>query len=267
MTNPVPAPLVVHSHLDLLRLVESMPGLCDAGLLYPLADLLRDADGRPDWHTDWSGWLGQHLVALTLHAQTSWWVLSWTCAPNEDDGLIVMDRFASEAEALAFLSDPPVVDTTIQYHELVGPGCHQAIANPSYRPASDDDSDWRSEAAQQAGMGLGIGAYNDAMGYDCEPPYESEQDLDDDGDDLADEVSRMVDVMLGAAGVQWPTDPSLLNDLTGLPCIAWLEEEVPYPTGKTLARLAELAARFEDDPCPEAEQDLRTFVASAGEEH
>lgn len=33
------------------------------------------------------------------------------------------------------------------------------------RPKRDDCSDWRLEQAMQAGMGLGVEAYNDAMGY------------------------------------------------------------------------------------------------------
>lgn len=37
------------------------------------------------------------------------------------------------------------------------------------RPVEEDD-EWKREIAQQAGMGLGVEAYNDAMGYDVEEP-------------------------------------------------------------------------------------------------
>ena len=39
-------------------------------------------------------------------------------------------------------------------------------------PPPDDDSDWREEVAQQAGMGLGIEAYNDALGQSASEPVE-----------------------------------------------------------------------------------------------
>ena len=38
------------------------------------------------------------------------------------------------------------------------------------KPSADDDSAGRSEFAMQQGMGHGIGAYNEAMGFDTEEP-------------------------------------------------------------------------------------------------
>lgn len=43
--------------------------------------------------------------------------------------------------------------------------------NPAFKPETDDfDREWQREIAMQAGMGLGVEAYNDAMGWgedDC----------------------------------------------------------------------------------------------------
>ena len=36
----------------------------------------------------------------------------------------------------------------------------------------DDDSEWREEMAREAGMGLGVDAYNDTMGYGTSPEEE-----------------------------------------------------------------------------------------------
>ena len=37
--------------------------------------------------------------------------------------------------------------------------------NPNYNPEPDDLDDWNREIAMQAGMGMGVDAYNDYMGY------------------------------------------------------------------------------------------------------
>ena len=37
--------------------------------------------------------------------------------------------------------------------------------NPNYNPEPDYDDGWAEEIAHQAGMGMGIDAYNDHMGY------------------------------------------------------------------------------------------------------
>lgn len=61
----------------------------------------------------------------------------------------------------------------VHFLELTGPeGLRRVRENPSHDPkrrareAARDDADWRREQAMQAGMGLGIDAYNDEMGYD-----------------------------------------------------------------------------------------------------
>lgn len=61
-------------------------------------------------------------------------------------------------------------DTT--YIELDGPDVHEERKTPwaakaeSYHRRGDDD--WRHERAMQAGMGLGVDAYNEEMGWDVE---------------------------------------------------------------------------------------------------
>ena len=58
------------------------------------------------------------------------------------------------------------------YVMLDGPGVCKVRKRPGikeYNPRRDDE-DARREFAMQQGMGLGIGAYNEAMGYDSEEP-------------------------------------------------------------------------------------------------
>jgi hypothetical protein len=78
----------------------------------------------------------------------------------------------SDAEA-AFSA--PVTDPYVAFVELLGPsGLRKVRANPAYdaafvaRERAPDDAEWRQERAMQAGMGLGIDAYNEAMGYEIE---------------------------------------------------------------------------------------------------
>lgn len=43
---------------------------------------------------------------------------------------------------------------------------YQLIANPDFvADRADDDSDWRSERAMQAGMAFGVDGWNDEMGF------------------------------------------------------------------------------------------------------
>jgi len=45
--------------------------------------------------------------------------------------------------------------------------------NPKHVVEEDDDQEARSEFAHMQGMAHGVGAYNEAMGYDTEEPDES----------------------------------------------------------------------------------------------
>ncbi len=58
-------------------------------------------------------------------------------------------------------------DSGVAYIELDGPDIHQLRKNPHHKPRSREREDAadRSERVMQAGMGLGVEAYNDEMGY------------------------------------------------------------------------------------------------------
>jgi hypothetical protein len=135
---------------------------------------------------------------------------------------------------------------------------------PSDPRNDEDDGDWQREFAMQAGMGLGIAAYNEAMGYDCEPmPYDDDPVEDQyDREYAFEDAAQAASVALSAEGIQWPTADSDLNEDTGLPAIAWFEDQVPWPLGQTLARMAELAARYDDEPTRRNESELRAAIAS-----
>ena len=64
-------------------------------------------------------------------------------------------------------------DLSVKWVILQGPwqgdtAVWEERCNSDYRPSKDDD--WGNEYAMQMGMGLGIDAYNEAMGFDVEFP-------------------------------------------------------------------------------------------------
>lgn len=60
----------------------------------------------------------------------------------------------------------------IRWIELDGPGIYEVRENPAYsaKECRIQDNLERNEFAMQQGMGLGLAAYNEAMGWDCEEP-------------------------------------------------------------------------------------------------
>lgn len=99
----------------------------------------------------------------------------WLTHPDagNDDCMTGAD-FATEAEARAAMANLEA-HFDMAYHrdcafvELDGPDCHEVVersgvAARARRRAARDARDERSEAAMQAGMGLGVDGYNDAMG-------------------------------------------------------------------------------------------------------
>lgn len=97
----------------------------------------------------------------------------WCSHPDEgnDDCLRGEDFDSLEEAEKAY--DAQVTDRYIAFVELVGPsGLHKVRPNPGYdakavaRERARDDAEWRREEAMQAGMGLGVEAYNEVMGYD-----------------------------------------------------------------------------------------------------
>jgi hypothetical protein len=108
-----------------------------------------------------------------------WSVLFWQSHPDcGNDDCVSGDDFGDEAEARAcFVRSPLECEAAkwagrpmrgIGFVQLIGPGISEVRANPDLIPFPADDDDegaWRRERAGQAGMGLGIDAYNDEMGW------------------------------------------------------------------------------------------------------
>ena len=108
-------------------------------------------------------------------------VLYWGSHPdlNNDDCISGSDFTAPEDAIAAFKAEPSQVlswmaDTAPSHVELDGfedseladLGIERVRVNPIHVKSEDDDNEARRERAMQAGMGLGIQAYNEEMGYD-----------------------------------------------------------------------------------------------------
>lgn len=94
----------------------------------------------------------------------------WGSKPGTNDDCHTGADFATLEEALAVYLTPAshfravdVADSA--YVEIDGPDFHDERCINPRRKVRDDLSDWRREIAMQAGMGLGIEAYNDEMGF------------------------------------------------------------------------------------------------------
>ena len=99
----------------------------------------------------------------------------WGSHPDSDnDDCFTGHDFGTRQEAEAFfqgpVQDPPNMPgyyyRCVAFVEIDGPDVHDVRANPAFRKERIDNSAERSEFAMQQGMGLGIDAYNEAMGYD-----------------------------------------------------------------------------------------------------
>lgn len=90
------------------------------------------------------------------------------CLTGSDHGTL------EEAEAaLAKLTAAPYWANQWAYAYIEGPqGRVSTTKNPNYRKTADEDDGWANEFAQQQGMSFGIGAYNEARGYDTSEPEE-----------------------------------------------------------------------------------------------
>lgn len=103
-------------------------------------------------------------------------VLHWGSHPDLDnDDCWTGEDFDTVEEAIAFFHKDPD-DTSVEYIEIDGIadadlpkyGIERHRKNPYFIKETRDHSDreWQSEYAMQQGMGLGIDAYNEAMGWD-----------------------------------------------------------------------------------------------------
>ncbi len=101
----------------------------------------------------------------------------WGSCPDagSDDCWCGVD-FDTKAEAEAAYRNPSTIDaagfgrtlTEAIWIEVAGP---DIVKHRRLRPdAPSGNSDWRREHAMQAGMGLGVDAYNDAMGWGTGDP-------------------------------------------------------------------------------------------------
>jgi len=104
-------------------------------------------------------------------------VSAWSDTPGETDTCSMGVDFSTEVEArecLAQFSARFPWTKDLPYLLLDGPDVHEVTTRTlqlkrSQREQERDEREARSEQAMQAGMGMGIHAYNDAMGYDSEP--------------------------------------------------------------------------------------------------
>jgi hypothetical protein len=107
-----------------------------------------------------------HKSELVRALRNPFVVLFWGSHPDEnnDDCFSGEDFSSIESAVEAFQSE--CFEQGIAYVELDGPGVHQIRKNPHHQARKRDlyDAEWRSERAMQAGMGLGVEAYNDEIG-------------------------------------------------------------------------------------------------------
>jgi hypothetical protein len=108
-------------------------------------------------------------------------VTLWWDKPGETDTCMTGVDFSTEKEARLALADLPATfsafkprELDVPYILLDGPGVHEVTCRTealkrSERERKEDERMARSENAMQQGMGLGIHAHNEAMGYDSEP--------------------------------------------------------------------------------------------------
>ncbi len=89
----------------------------------------------------------------------------WGSKPGTNDDCWCGHDYESREEAEAAFEAPVLknFNSCTAWVELDGPDVHKERENPDFRPVREDDDDWRQEIAMQAGMGLGIQAYNDHM--------------------------------------------------------------------------------------------------------
>ncbi len=108
-----------------------------------------------------------HKSTLVEALRHPYSVLEWGSHPDdENDDCFTGECFSSIESAIdAFQAE--CFDSGVAYIELDGPDIHQIRPNPHHKPRSREREDAadRSERAMQAGMGLGVEAYNDEMGY------------------------------------------------------------------------------------------------------
>lgn len=106
--------------------------------------------------------------------KTPYTVNLWGSYPDEgNDDCHEGQEFATREEAMAVFINPWSIFNRAHYEactavfEIEGPDVYKTRENPEYAPSDDDafNDEWRREIAMEAGMCMGIDAYNDAMGW------------------------------------------------------------------------------------------------------
>lgn len=103
-------------------------------------------------------------------------VNQWCSHPNlQNDDCQTGEDFATlEAAEEAFAKGS--THYFVEFIQLVGPGVDKIAPNPNYdarrvaRERRQAEREEQREQAMQAGMGLGVEGYNDAMGWSTESP-------------------------------------------------------------------------------------------------
>jgi hypothetical protein len=99
----------------------------------------------------------------------------WACKPWTDDLCCCGVETESKEEAMAIYLNPEgsgrfkkyfsIIHDPEVWIEIVGPDLDECRMLYKRASTPDTDDDWKREMAIQAGMGLGIEAYNDEMGW------------------------------------------------------------------------------------------------------
>lgn len=100
----------------------------------------------------------------------------WGSRPGTNDDCWAGHDYTNRAAALGAYDDPfGGCYFHVSYNdphrelwvELAGPGLHEVrcIWKGDAKVQGEPDLEWQREIAMQAGMGLGVDAYNDEMGY------------------------------------------------------------------------------------------------------
>jgi len=111
--------------------------------------------------------VAEHNKALLVEAlRNPFTVTFWGSHPDDgNDDCWTGEDFTSAVPAIeAFQAE--CFEEGIACVMIDGPGIRQIRQNPHHTPRrrDADDTEWQRERAMQAGMGLGVEAYNDEMG-------------------------------------------------------------------------------------------------------
>jgi hypothetical protein len=100
----------------------------------------------------------------------------WCSHPNlQNDDCQTGEDFPTLEEAEEAFAKGST-DYAVEFIQLAGPGVGKIAPNPNYdarrvaRERRQADREERREQAMQAGMGLGVEAYNETMGWSTESP-------------------------------------------------------------------------------------------------